>query len=85
MYSRLAHGLIPVPIDAETLPAALAELAQSTEQTYALTCRFECPAPVNVPDPGTATHLYRIAQEALGNAVKHAKADTLSTMAWASI
>lgn len=75
---HLAHGLIPVPIDAESLPAALAELAQSTQQSYPLTCRFECPAPVKVPNAGTATHLYRIAQEAVGNAVKHAKADKLS-------
>lgn len=74
---HLAHGLIPVPIDAESLAAALSELAQSTEQSYGLRCRFECPAPVKVADAGTATHLYRIAQEALGNAVKHAKADTL--------
>jgi PAS domain S-box-containing protein len=75
---QLARGLIPVPIDAESLPAALAELAQSTQQSYALTCRFEAPKPVKVADAGAATHLYRIAQEAVGNAVKHAKADAVS-------
>jgi two-component system, chemotaxis family, CheB/CheR fusion protein len=73
----LAHGLIPIPIDADSLPAALAELAQSTEESYALKCRLECPAPVKVADADTATHLYRIAQEAVGNVVKHAKADAV--------
>lgn len=74
----LAHGLVPVPVDAETLPAALAELARSTRASYALSCQFDCPQPVQVGIPSTATHLYRIAQEAVGNAVKHAKADAIS-------
>lgn len=74
----LAHGLVPVPVDAETLPAALGELARSTRASYGLSCQFDCPQPVQVGIPSTATHLYRIAQEALGNAVKHAKADAIS-------
>ena len=74
----LAHGLVPVPVDAESLPAALGELAKSTRENYSLACRFDCPEPVRVGDATTATHLYRIAQEAVGNAVKHAKADAIS-------
>jgi PAS domain S-box-containing protein len=68
----LARGLVPVPVDAETLPAALSELAKTTQETCKIDCRFECAEPVNMPDAATATHLYRIAQEAVGNAVKHA-------------
>ena len=74
----LAHGLVPVPVDAETLPAALGELAKSTRETYNLSCRFDYPAPVHVSNATTATHLYRIAQEAVGNAIRHAKADTIA-------
>jgi two-component system sensor kinase FixL len=74
----LAHGLVPVPVDAETLPAALGELARSTRATYGLSCQFDCPEPVQVGTASTATHLYRIAQEAVGNAAKHAKADAIS-------
>ena len=74
----LAHGLVPVPVDAESLPAALGELAKSTRENYSLACQFDCPEPVRVGDATTATHLYRIAQEAVGNAVKHAKASTIS-------
>ena len=70
----LARGMVPVPVGKEGLMLALAELARSTEESYGLSCRFECPAPVSVEDDTVATHLYRIAQEAVGNAVKHAKA-----------
>ncbi|HVS78142.1 MAG TPA: chemotaxis protein CheB [Steroidobacteraceae bacterium] len=71
----LARGLVPAPVDAATLPAALDELARSTRETYKLSCRLDCPEPLRMPDSVTATHLYRIAQEAVGNAAKHARAD----------
>ena len=74
----LARGLVPVPIDVRTLPAALGELAKNTADTYKLACKLECPEPVNVRDASTATHLYRIAQEAVVNAVRHSKADAIS-------
>lgn len=74
----LAHGLIPVPIDSESLAAALNELANSTQQSSGLTCRFECREPVKLSDLDAATHLFRFAQEAVNNAVKHAKAGTIT-------
>jgi signal transduction histidine kinase len=37
-------------------------------------CEFECPANVLVQDPSVSTHLYRIAQEALTNSIKHGQA-----------
>jgi PAS domain S-box-containing protein len=75
---ELAHGLVPVPVDAKSLPAALEELAKSTRESYKLSCEFDYPEPVNVGNGSTATHLYRIAQEAVGNTVRHAKAQTIS-------
>jgi signal transduction histidine kinase len=39
-----------------------------------MTCEFECPSPVLVADGNVAGHLYRIAQEALHNVVKHSQA-----------
>lgn len=71
----LAHGLVRVPVDGRTLPAALGELARSTQESYKFSCRFDYPAPLEIHDATTATHLYQIAQEAVSNAVKHAKAD----------
>jgi PAS domain S-box-containing protein len=67
------RGLLPVAIDSEGLMAALADLASRTQQQAKVTCTFDCPEPVSLTDNLTATHLYLIAQEAVHNAVKHAK------------
>lgn len=74
---RAIRGLAPVEVDAEGLMAALAQLAEQTEARFPVTCRFACDDAVLVDDVTTATHLYRIAQEALHNAVKHADADCI--------
>ena len=70
----LARGLSPVVLESEGLMSALEELAARTEQVFKIDCVFQCDAPVLVHDNTVATHLYRIAQEAVGNAVKHGQA-----------
>lgn len=70
----LARGLVPVPIDAGDLEPALSELARSTRETFNVNCAFE-PARVRIRDAETATHLYRIAQEAVRNGTRHSNAD----------
>jgi PAS domain S-box-containing protein len=75
---RLARGLFPIRLQAEGLASALEELAQSISHRFPVQCRFDCPQPVPVKDHAVATHLYRIAQEALNNSLKHAQAGTLS-------
>ncbi|HVS22605.1 MAG TPA: chemotaxis protein CheB [Gammaproteobacteria bacterium] len=74
----LAKGLVPVPIDAEGLMAALDEFARTTEELRGVRCHFDCPRPVRVADDFVAMHLYRIAQEAVTNALKHAGAKTIT-------
>jgi PAS domain S-box-containing protein len=69
---RLARGLFPVEIEAGGLMAALQELAVHTRQTLRRPCELSCPHAVAVADPAVAIHLYRIAQEAVNNAMKHA-------------
>jgi two-component system CheB/CheR fusion protein len=76
--SALARGLVPVPVDREGLMVALGELARKTESDHDIRCRFECPSPVRVADDSAALHLYHIAQEAVTNAVKHARASAVS-------
>jgi two-component system, LuxR family, sensor kinase FixL len=73
----LARGMVPVPIDREGLMTALAELARQTTEIHRLPCGFECPAPVEIDNDDEATHLYRIAQEAVSNATRHAKASAI--------
>jgi PAS domain S-box-containing protein len=70
----LARGLSPVTLESEGLMAGLQELAANTEKIFRVGCRFKCASPVPVKDSAVATHLFRIAQEAVSNAVKHGKA-----------
>lgn len=72
---QLAKGLFPVEVDAEGFMLALRQLASTTESLYKVRCRVENGIPVFVQDNHRiATELYRIAQEAVTNALKHAKA-----------
>lgn len=68
---KLSKGLLPVEVDAEGLRAALTELAEITTDDSGIKCVFDCKQPVRIEDNETATHLYRIAQEAVTNALKH--------------
>jgi len=70
----LAHGLSPVVLEAEGLMSALTELAEGTVKLFDVQCKFVNHAPVLIHNHTAATHLYRIAQEAVGNAIKHGKA-----------
>ncbi len=74
---ELARGLSPVGLDADGLMAALGVLAARTQKVFRIQCRFRCDPPVLIPDHSMAVHLYRIAQEAVGNAVKHGKASAI--------
>ncbi|MHC4259374.1 MAG: sensor histidine kinase, partial [Planctomycetota bacterium] len=60
-------------LDAGTLGSALQELATSTERLFGIGCTFECGKRVQVANSEVAVHLYRIAQEAITNAIKHGK------------
>ncbi len=73
-----ARGLNPVRLEADGLMHALSELAANTERFFGVTCRLEHNKPILVDDNAAAIHLYRIVQEALNNAIKHGKADTIT-------
>ena len=74
---RLARGLSPIGGDAEGLANALRELAAQTQEVFKVVCRFRCRQLVSVEDPVLAGHLYRIAQEAVNNALKHSEAQII--------
>ena len=74
---RLARGLSPVELESDGLMSALHELALGIEKLFGIQCRFECAEPVPVRNNAVATHLYRIAQEAINNAIRHGLARTI--------
>ena len=72
--SWLARGLMPVKLEAGGLEGALQELIEQTEHIHNIPCLFHCESPLTISDPTIMIHLYRIAQEALNNAIKHSHA-----------
>ncbi len=68
---QVARGLHPVADVPEGLRIALAELAKHVSDRGGIACRFECNERVLVADNGLSTHLFRIAQEAVNNALRH--------------
>ncbi len=74
---EMSRGLMPVVLDSAGLMAALADLAKGTERIFRVSCPFRCDRPVQVPDNKIATQLFRIAQEAVANAIKHSRADRI--------
>lgn len=69
---QVTRGLHPVPDEPAGLMQALRDLAERAGLSKEPVCRFVCPQPVPVPDQVVATNLYRIAQEAVQNAMRHA-------------
>jgi signal transduction histidine kinase len=69
---HVAHDLCPVVLPATELAAALSALALATTEDFGIHCTAECEPTAPLVDDDTATQLYRIAQEAVHNAVKHA-------------
>ena len=70
----LARGLVPVGADPDALLIGLTQLAERTNALGQITCRLDAPETLQLNDPVIAGHVYRIAQEAVNNAVKHAQA-----------
>jgi signal transduction histidine kinase len=69
----LSRGLLPVQVESLGLQAALEDLAVHAREQSGVEVTFECPMSVRVADPRTATELFRIAQEAVSNALRHAR------------
>lgn len=70
----LARGLSPVELQANGLMSSLEEFATNAASMFRVHCTFRCPSPVLISNHAAATHLFRIAQEAATNAVKHGRA-----------
>jgi PAS domain S-box-containing protein len=73
----LARGLDPVVLR-EGLVMALNDLAHTTKEVFGIECYVEHDAEGDGIEKITASQLYRIAQEAVNNAVKHSKSKIIS-------
>lgn len=71
---RLSHGLNPIDVKGGGLQAALQAMADKYSNSFHIACQFQGDPAADVQDEMTATHLYRIAQEAIGNSIRHGKA-----------
>jgi signal transduction histidine kinase len=74
----LARGLVPVGGEPDALQTGLTELAARTNGLGRVRCQMICPSPVLLDDTVVTGHLYRIAQEAVNNALKHARAGRIT-------
>jgi signal transduction histidine kinase len=72
--SNLARRMRPVEVEARGLMMAVRELASAAEQKHDITCQVLIRRPVFIHDNNTATSLYRIAAEAVENAVTEGEA-----------
>jgi len=75
---RISHSLRPDTLDQMGLRAALEEMAISTGKHSGLDCRLTAEKQVWTLNESTSTALFRIAQEALTNVIRHAKAMTVT-------
>jgi two-component system sensor kinase FixL len=77
-YTRdLAHGMSPIQPAPDGLQSALEELAIRTARHFQIQVDFRCPHPVLIDDHAVASHLYRVAQEAISNGIKHGRAQRI--------
>lgn len=74
----LARGLCPVELETNGLQAALQELASRVTKLFSTKCEFDSTGVVQMYDNAAAVHLYRIAQEAINNAIKHGQASEIT-------
>jgi signal transduction histidine kinase len=70
----LAKGLLLAEVEQDGLVSALHELAAKTRDQFRVECAFTCAADVRLGGGGAATHLYRIAEEAARNGIRHGRA-----------
>lgn len=68
---NLSHALCPVNLAGDGLAVALRSLAGAVNKGFGVVCGADCSEKVFIHDHAVATHLYRIAQEAVQNAVQH--------------
>ena len=79
----LARGLTPVMDRPNGLMLALEDFSATVRSVFRVRCAFQCEEPVLVHDHVASVHLFRIAQQAVTNAIRHGGAKRLDVgLAW---
>jgi signal transduction histidine kinase len=76
--SDLAHDLATLDLAERDLPSALGDLAAHVRELFRITCRFSATGAIPMLEAPVITQLYKIAQEAVTNSIKHGKARKVS-------
>lgn len=71
---RLSHGLSPAAVKNRGLAGALQLLAETVRKNFRTECTCDVDESLVLTDEEQQTHLYRISQEAINNALRHGKA-----------
>jgi PAS domain S-box-containing protein len=75
---HLSHGMSPAAVKNRGLGGVLQLLADSLRGNHRTECHFEIEPGIQIGDEEKESHLYRIAQEACSNAVRHGRATQVS-------
>jgi signal transduction histidine kinase len=73
----LAKGLQPLHLERQGLRIAMQEFCASIQLMFQVACKFEGEDPGDDVEPAVSLQLYRIAQEAVSNAIRHGKASSI--------
>lgn len=68
---RMSHSLSPASVKNRGLGGALQLLAETVRTNHRTHCTCEVQADIHIEDSEKETHIYRIAQEAANNALRH--------------
>lgn len=71
---EVARGLCPTVLDTNDIQAALEQLSENLKKYFGVASQANCDPAIKIKENAVAVHLYRIAQEATTNAIKHGKA-----------
>ncbi|HUR44869.1 MAG TPA: response regulator [Candidatus Saccharimonadales bacterium] len=74
----LAHDLASLELRAKDLKTALNDLVTHIEESFEISCEFKLQGEIPTLPPNTVEHLYKIAQEAATNAIKHAQGELIT-------
>jgi two-component system, LuxR family, sensor kinase FixL len=67
----MARGLSPMDVGPGGLHDGLAAVARHVREISRINCTLECPQDIEISNDADALHLFRIAQQAANNAVRH--------------